>query len=429
MKRSGTLSILFIVLAFSLLVSVVLPAIKLLNTQALDFKSYYIAGHLALEQKNIYDPLLQLEVSRKQALSQNFYPYIYFPMLALMCMPFAMLSFNAAQWIWFGLSTIFLYASLGVLSKLISDYVPGSVQQRRVLGMIIVLACSIMETFYTNAINGQVNTLILLLLVLFIAALSKNRDIAGGICLGFLIIIKPQPAIIIPYLLLTRRFRTAISTILTATIGTIITSWIIGVNNFIYYLKEVAPTFNMIKTSFPPIMIHAPPNSSLPGALSRLFLDSPGTTAPFSQVTYVALISRLAVVGILITTFILIIKRSIQSKPTFAVLWLNSSWLILVSLIISPLTWSHHYVLLLVLFIPYLVAAWSLRNKMIFLSIAACWLTLSIPMFPMHVRVSNLEFVHLALSIQTLAMLVLWILIGIFMPKLSRGLRETINCN
>lgn len=412
MKRSQIYTrILIFVAIISILVTVVMPAVKLLNTRALDLKSYYIAGHLALAQQNVYDPMLQSHIAQSQGLGTHFYPYIYFPMLALIWMPFATLSFPVVQWIWFILSTICLYGSMVVLWSLTRRFLPGIPETKNLHAAVIVLTCFILEGVYTNAINGQINALILLLLVLFLAAIQTDQKIPAGICLGLLIMIKPQPAILIPYLFLVRQTRTALSAFLTAAAGTAITAWIIGWDNFMYYFNEVAPTFNMIKTSFPPILIQAPPNTSIQGMITRLFLMSPFTQPVVTIEAGVMTIIRAVVIIFLGATFYQFFRFRKRQIP-FLQLWLECGWLILLSLLISPLTWSHHYTLLPVLSIPLLLISRLQNRHLLFIFCASCWIVIAVPMFQMSPWILNSQYVHLALSFQTICMISLYIITG-----------------
>ncbi|MBN1296938.1 DUF2029 domain-containing protein, partial [bacterium] len=301
MNQHANMQRLVILVAVSITVSAIIPLFRLLDTPALDFKSYYIAGHLAIEGNNIYLPDQQLRIATEQNLGSHFYPYIYFPMIAVMIMPLAMIPFQTAQWIWTILSLLAWFTGLAILTGLLHRKIvhfDPQVQQWKTATQW-VLTVSILAGISESIALGQINTFSFLLLTLFLAATDENHPAAAGFCLGVLCLIKPQPALLIPYLFLVHRARTAWVAVTVALTGTATTASVIGWNYFKYYLKEVMPTFSMIETSFPPIMIQSPPNRSIYGAIARLGLDSPWTTAWFHNSVLVLVGIRLSVLFIL----------------------------------------------------------------------------------------------------------------------------------
>jgi len=412
-----SLSLVCITIALSIFIGVILPAAHLRTEHALDFKAYYVAGHLALNHRNIYDPDLQMQTVREQGLGPDYYPYIYFPFLAVACMPLATLPFVTAQWIWFILSVAAWYSGLVLLARLLilETGIPEQSRMRQVI--LSVSAISIFYGIFSNMIEGQVNSFIFLLLAVSLTALNARLPLAAGFCLAVVIMIKPQPILVIPYLLLIRRWKTAAATLLCLAAGVTVTTEIIGRSYFMYYIKEILPTFSMQSTSFPPILINAPPNSSVQGAVSRILSDSPWTSAALHLPGAQIIVTRLLVVCLLAATAIFLRHRRHQSPP-FITAWIDIGWVLLLSLLVSPLTWDHHFVILPIFVIPLVdTMIRSHRNGLAGGCLLAGWILLALPMEPMNPFWHRSILHQTALYVKTSALLWIWWLYGALLRK------------
>ncbi len=377
-------------------------------------KSYYVAGHLAIEGRNIYDPGNQMTVVRQQQLGDVYYPYIYFPIVAIGFMPLATLPFNTVQWLWYVLSMLTFLLSLYMLYNTALKHFTQSGKYhygRYLPGISIIIFPSLMAGLTSNFINGQTNTQILLLLTLCIVALDIRKDYAAGFCLGILAMIKPQPLLIVPYFFIIKRFKAASATIVTFTVGSLLTGILIGWDTFMYYTHEVLPSFAMKATQFPPILINAPPNRSIQGLIMRLFTSSRWNPALINMPNAAPLIARLSVLLIIVITALFLFKRLKQSL-SFDQIWTDIGWLALTSVIISPLTWDHHFVLLIVFSVPMAVQLLNRPLRRSGLVMIAAWILIAIPSFPMNTFWHNTHLGHFGLSFQTLALLLLWFVYG-----------------
>jgi alpha-1,2-mannosyltransferase len=413
MKTAGTYTTIFSV-TILVFITIVIPVFQLSQEQALDLKSYYVAGHLAIQGRNVYDPGSQMAVVRQQQLGDAYYPYIYFPIVAIGFMPLATLPFNTVQWLWYILSLASLVLSMFVLYKIACKHsiqADSGYSGKTLEPFSLLFGSMLMAGLASNFINGQTNTQILLLLTLCIVALEINKDYAAGFCLGILAMIKPQPLVIVPYLFVIKRFKAAVAAIVTFTVGSLLTGVLIGWDTFMYYIHEVLPSFAMKATQFPPILINAPPNRSIQGLVMRLLTDSRWNPAVINMPDTAPLIARLSVLLIIVVTAFFLSKR-LHRSLSFHQVWTDIGWLALTSVIISPLTWDHHFVLLIVFSVP---MAFQLQRRPLSragIVMIAAWVLIAIPSFPMNTFWHNSRFGHIGLSFQTLALLVLWFVYG-----------------
>ncbi len=263
-------AIAIVLIAAAIGLAVLYPFAHILHNRCLDLPSYYIAGKLALNGRNPYNPVELRMTAQALGMGSLVYPYIYFPMLALIFMPLSLVNYQLVQIGWFFLSQAFFWLSLVVIRSIGKTCYPADPVAPAIRWMSLIVMASLSYPLVSNFMNGQVNTIILFLLSAFVLQLIKGLNIQAGILLGLVSMIKPQPLILFPYLLFKRRYRAAGAALATFVIGTAATATVIGWSNFRYYLREVLPTFNMVQTTFPPILIYAPANQSIHGLVFRL---------------------------------------------------------------------------------------------------------------------------------------------------------------
>ncbi len=399
----GTIAVLIIVLGLT----VVYPGWWLTHYRAMDLPSYYVAGTLARESMNPYDPNLLVGAARALNIDDPIYPYIYFPMLALIFMPLSLLSYPVVQLLWFGLMQLFLWLSVIILYALIKP--PEKDVMHPWLSAGVIAICGFSYPLIEDLKNGQINVLILFLTCAFLYSLRGKSDLAAGITLGLVGMIKPQPLLIAPYLLLVGRRRAGAAAIITFIVGTVSTGAVLGRQFLAYYIREVLPTFNMVKTSFPPIMNFAPPNQSIQGIVSRFFQNTRFSEAILDMPTATAPVSR-GITGIILVLTVLALFRHRQKLPyAFDRVFRDSSLILVTSLIISPITWNHHLVLMAVTGV-YTFRALTVSNSRCSWDfiLVACWILIVLPLDPFNRIWAQNQFWNLGMSLKAYALLVFW---------------------
>jgi len=256
--------------------------------------------------------------------------------------------------------------------------------------------------------NGQVNTMILFLASAFLVTLIRGSNITAGICLGLVGMIKPQPLIIIPYLFAVSRIRCGLAAAVTFTVGTVSTVSVIGWNSFYYYLKEVLPTFSMVKTSFPPILIYAPTNQSIQGVINRLFQSTRYSQAMIDFPGAVPILCRSATVLILGFTAFVILRHRREASSKYYLLR-DCAWLLVTSVLLSPITWDHHLVILAIAGTVVWVRVVNARSAgFTDLVLMGAWILMSLPLFPFSELWKINRFTALGISLKGFAIMVFW---------------------
>jgi hypothetical protein len=245
---------------------------------------------------------------------------VYPPFESLFFSPFSLVSFLIAAKVWTVLSIIFLLFSVYLIFKINNKKINTS------LGFLVLgLSCLYFPTRFTLGM-GQINNLILFLVVLSVYLLSKNRSISSGVLLALSFTIKFFPVIFIPYLLIVKKHKILFYSLLFFSIFTII-GFILGPSLNFFYFEKIFPSlltswkgdyYNQAATGF---LVREIPSVALRGILRSAF-------------------SLL----IIIFSFIPILMFSNKTKERIN---LEFSILISASLIANNFSWQHHFVLLL----------------------------------------------------------------------------------
>jgi hypothetical protein len=156
-----------------------------------DFGVCHKAGGRILSGRMLYDP------------ADGHLQFKYSPPGALFFAPLSRLPLEAARPVWYGLSLVML----GLILFLSYSLLPV---KRKAWGLVIAAVLLAQAKFIGRELElGQVNFLILLALALALKYLLDGKDILSGLLWGFSIIFKPYALVLLPYLLLKKKFKAA----------------------------------------------------------------------------------------------------------------------------------------------------------------------------------------------------------------------------
>jgi len=248
-----------------------------------------------------------------------FLPFTYPPFAAVVLIPFTLVAKPVALTAWLLLSL----ASLVGIAVMTATRLPAlanrtatksTVQQ---LAVLVFVLAAISEPISKNFSLGQVNLFIVVALMYDTLNRTRFTGYLTGIAAGF----KVTPGIFILLMLATRRWadaaRAIIGLVATLTIGALF-----GVNQVVEYWTSVL--FDVSRVGDPDRLS----NASLQGAIYRILGEDSA-----SRLIWLALALIILGGGIAVATF-----------------WWNRSRLLaagivgLTSLIISPVSWVHHWV-------------------------------------------------------------------------------------
>ena len=148
-----------------------------------DFTAFYSAGKCVVSGRGteVYtaagEARFQQEFAAQVKIRQSPLPFTHPPFEAALFAPLALLPYQAAYWIWNGLSVL---ALLGLVA-LLRPYVPNLSRWSRALPIVAALA---FFPVFVCLVQGQDSLVLLLLFGCAFVAMDKGNDFAAGVLLG-----------------------------------------------------------------------------------------------------------------------------------------------------------------------------------------------------------------------------------------------------
>lgn len=314
-----------------------------------DFSAYFVAGqiarHKAPENLLYYPPeggawtFLDLRVDPTTpygkfaqastppgGLVKRTYPFIAPPFATLLTAPLASLTWEKAYFVWQLLSVLMMAASLYLALRLAQDDLSP-------LAMAIALAVVFLfRPFRATLALGNIDVAVLLLWVVGAFALRRRHPIPSALCFALGTAIKVSPIFAVPLLVMRRQWRWLLGYGLASGALLALSVWKVGWQNHLVWARQVVPALSWGLKMFY--------NRSLPGFVLAL-------TAPHNLLTHLPsappwrlfnkVLSGMAYLGFLFWCW----KQRKDSKALpFELIVLP-----LVVLLLSPTSWTNHYVL------------------------------------------------------------------------------------
>ncbi|MFO0927919.1 MAG: glycosyltransferase family 87 protein [Gemmataceae bacterium] len=299
------------------------------------------------------------------------------PIMAVLLEPLAYLPPRVGAHLWFALELAMAAGSLWLLRALI--------ERERPLPswawMLLVLCC--LKPVVDELTHGNVNLLMVFLVVLTLVAYQRRRDLLAGLLLALAIACKVTPALFVPYLLWQRSWRALAGVAL-------------GLGLFLFPGVVPAARLGMADNleqlgSWYQVMVRPYVaegrvtseylNQSLPGVVARLLTEQPSLVfwqgndpvpARLDNVLALSTTSaRWLVKGCLVAYLLLmagLCRRSTGPDRPAGRLTAEFALVVLGMLLFSERTWKHHAVTLMLVFaalVPYLAtpATWQSRQR------------------------------------------------------------------
>lgn len=335
--------------------------------------------------------------------------YLYPPLFAVFFLPLTFFKLSWALKIWGFLNAVALIYALSLLSKI---FKPKTLSTST--WMLLVFVFSLISYPVLWSLDLSQNSLLLFLLwVLLFLSLDQKKEIWAGGILGILILIKLNPILILPWLLWRRFYRTVGICVMTLLVLLSLSVAMAGWESMRIYFFELVPLLSS--------GIHYFENQSLLGLLLRLPADVDCVTGPAGVVDHVplGLYHGLTILLLIIqgaSLFIRGLSSQERMRREFC------SWLLFL-LLISPVSWSHHLVNVVLVWIFMFKEILDAREKgwigkMTWLGF--CYLWVAIPSF-------SVDVLHqfrspLLLSHRFFGILFLWIFI--LVSSVTRGRRS-----
>jgi hypothetical protein len=171
-----------------------------------DFVYFYGDGKMAREYPaaRIYDYDLQLRVFNAiyPAHGGVYGPSPYPPYVPLFFKPFAHLSFPSAYWVWLGVSLLLYLIGIGAAAAAVF---PG---ERSKTALVLCFALAFFPFLFGNLLNGQLASIAACSVGLAVYQEKRGNLFSCGLALALLTYKPTLLLLLLPMLLLTRKFRT-----------------------------------------------------------------------------------------------------------------------------------------------------------------------------------------------------------------------------
>jgi hypothetical protein len=334
-----------------------LRSLKPENTIRKDFTQEYLMARAILAGVNPYQPLPELG-ERFQIANAKFlfpHPTPHTPAVAIASLPFAFFGYLEAIRIWFAVEIVCLLASVFLLLRWFKSSI------HPLLVIAVTWTALGWSHIWEDLILGQLNIVLLLLIVGAWLNLRSGRQVSGGALLGAAISFKLIFWPLVLLLALRRRWVSAIATLGVFVIVNLMAALAMGWRAVADYYLNVGPSTAALYRAF----AH---NLSLWSIGWRIFTGtwSPALTGPkappllFS--TQLAVVTSLFLTGsVLIAALAASAKAGKEKKDGNDIRFdLAYGMMICVCLLISPLTWPHYLVLTA---LPLAIAARSLYDS------------------------------------------------------------------
>jgi Glycosyltransferase family 87 len=274
---------------------------------------------------------LGLQIARPQDLSieVNAHP----PTSVLVALPFTLLHYRDAVFAWNLASLLMLGVSLVVVWRGFGiSFSPWWIFP--LVTSLLVCAPLVMQLFF-----AQLSLLILLLLTGTWAADRSGRPLLAGVLLGMAGVIKLFPGFLLYYFVLRRQWKSLFAAVATVLLLTGLTVAVLGVESYRSYIEDVLPRVSEFRGKWN--------NASLGGFWIKLF-DPPSVKDTRVEALYQS--KWLARFGILssYTAVVVALTRIVRRAATPAQQDVAFGLSIIAMLLVSPITWDHYLLLLLI---------------------------------------------------------------------------------
>jgi hypothetical protein len=290
----------------------------------------------------------------------DFFPYP--PIFPISTAPIWDLPPVAGAVTWFTLKSLLTVASILLCFRMINA--TGKILPSWVQGAVLLLS---LRPILSDQHHGNVNLVILFLIVATLYAWRRGYDVLAGLLLALAISYKVTPALFVPYFLFKREWRVAVTTMLGVGLFLLVVpSLALGIE---FNAECLAMWWHRILSPYVGKGEVSPQevNQSMAGVLTRLLVEVPPAQAhgysgtlfdlnllswPRETVTTLIKILSVGFVGLL--AYFSRTKATRRDDPRLFGEW---SLVVLTMLFVSERSWKHHFVTLL---LPYTFLAYHL---------------------------------------------------------------------
>jgi alpha-1,2-mannosyltransferase len=310
-----------------------------------DFRSYVATGQAVLDGRSLYEP----GVAALPTIGGTFkYP----PFAGLLFTVLAVLPVELQPVLVLGVNLFALLAVIWTGWRMLGY----ARDHGTFVATVGVGALSLgLQPVMWNMNWGNINIVLMAIVVLDLARPDGARF--KGIGVGLAAAVKLVPGIFIVYLLLTRRFRAAIVSVVTfaGTVG--IGFLLLPEQSRLFWRADVADADRITGAG----SANAAENQSIRGLIARFLNDPDLATMKWMPVA--------AVIGVL--AMVVAVMASRRGQEFLAITVVGA-----ISVLVAPMAWSHYWVWLVPFFVIGLHLAWTGRSRAVWAAVTAGYLLL-----------------------------------------------------
>ncbi|MBR30213.1 MAG: hypothetical protein CMN77_02790 [Spirochaetaceae bacterium] len=332
------------------------------SSEQLDFPAYYLAHKMTLDRQNVYSlPVIQQAAKDHDIEFKIFRANLYSPPFYLFMIPLPEVSMQRAQSLFVSIKAFLMTAIVvGMAMYLLGMDRYRKLPNRRYWILLLtgvgLAVLPVLNPLESDFKDGQINVLTLATLVVALVT-ERKYPVASGIALSMGAVIKLSPLYLGLKLIVEKRWKLIGSVFATLLILGLASIAYFSWEAIWFYIREVL--FGFLLTDRIPILewpVSHPLNQSFKSLYSRLFIsnfavDPAGTEVLYYNPALGKALTFLTNAGWVISCIAL--TRYVRNMPENR--WKSSlhfSYYVAVMTMISPLTWYHHQV---VLILPLLV--------------------------------------------------------------------------
>lgn len=312
----------------------------------------YLLAKAIRHGDNPYLPLRELAMRYEDEkevayISDLVFPSPHTPVLATAFVPLSLLPFGIVQLMWIGFSAACMLIAVRLLAV---ELFPDPVL-RRLASVAGIGAALLSQAGTLDLIHGQINGQLLLLQVFAFRELRRNQNFAAGCWLGVCLAIRFFGWPIILLLTLQRRWNAVVGAVTTFTTAWLLSIAAMGLDNVAYYFTTGLSAATAYWTNYFA-------NLSLPASLAHVAVPSQVYSMLEFVVPHHDQQTRVTQLGILGggTYLAFVLYRAARDND----LSMSYSRLVLASVVLSPITWPHYFLLGV---LPCLVFASRIRSR------------------------------------------------------------------
>jgi alpha-1,2-mannosyltransferase len=305
----------------------------------IDIEVYRMGGQAWLDGRPLYgDALFPTSIGLDL-------PFTYPPLAAIVFAPFAWLSFGAASVLITAITLVLLIVCITLVLTGLDVWPSTTVTsepawlRRAWLATAIVVAASVyLEPIDSNFDFGQINVVLMTLVIA--DCVPRRTPWPRGILVGLAIALKLTPAVFLLYFLLRRDTRALLTAVASLATVSLIGLVLAGRDSVEYWTQTVRHTDRIG-------MATLNTNQNIAGVLARLGIGDSVRT-----VLWVALCCAV------LTLTVWAVRRALAAGEPVLALVCTAMF----GLLVSPVSWSHHWVWALPAVLTTAILAWRRRN-------------------------------------------------------------------